>query len=359
MGNIGVREEHDFDRTMHLAELSLAYLRRLRTPAIPRYFELFYAYAAGLNKKLNAAVDTLLAGDSALSQTEAAKLYETFVAADKPEAKLEAVGISLGAEINAVVELLQSASDSTEAFGESLQQVSAQLGPTTSSDQLRTILHTLLTATKRMAENSHELEQRLAESKRQISELQKCLEQVRVESHTDPLTGIPNRKRFDEGIHEAIEEAKTTGAPLCLLMIDIDHFKKFNDDYGHQTGDGVLKLVARAMKANVKGRDLLARYGGEEFAIILKNTSLQGAAILAEQIRRAVMGKELVRKSTGESLGRITLSIGVATYKLGESAQSLIRRADACLYGAKRLGRNCIKAESELTPTGASGSRAA
>ena len=336
-----------FEQSIELGQRSLDLLREFQTPAVPRYYELFYAYAAGGNQDLNSAMEALRSSERTPTETDALKLYETYVSPEKPEAKLEKVGQNLSDELNEIIALVHSASNSTEVFSESLQRVGAQLGQTTDPDQLKAVLHTLVTATKKMAENSHELEDRLADSKRQISDLQKNLETVRIESHTDPLTGVANRKFFDQALGQAIQEARTGTRPLCLLMVDIDHFKKFNDLYGHQTGDGVLKLVARAMKANVKGRDVLARYGGEEFSIVLKSTSLQGATVLAEQIRRAVMSKELVRKSTGQNLGRITLSIGVAVFKPGETAESFIARADACLYAAKHLGRNCIKAESD------------
>jgi diguanylate cyclase len=134
---------------------------------------------------------------------------------------------------------------------------------------------------------------------------------------------------------------------MSLLMTDIDHFKTFNDTYGHLTGDQVLRLVALSVKQNVKGQDIAARYGGEEFAVILPNTVLRSAVTVADHIRRAVMSKELMKRSTGEHLGRITISVGVATMRPGDNAQSLIGRADACLYAAKRTGRNRVICETD------------
>ncbi len=131
------------------------------------------------------------------------------------------------------------------------------------------------------------------------------------------------------------------------MMTDIDHFKKFNDTYGHLTGDQVLRLVAMSVKQNVKGQDIAARYGGEEFAIVLPNTVLRSAITVADHIRRAVMTKELMKRSTGEHLGRVTISIGVATLHTGDTAQTLIERADTCLYAAKRAGRNRVICETD------------
>jgi len=163
-----------------------------------------------------------------------------------------------------------------------------------------------------------------------------------MESRTDPLTELANRKHFDESINEAIRSAGQCGEPLSLLMIDIDHFKSVNDTFGHTTGDQVLRLVAISLKQNIKGQDLAARYGGEEFAIVLPNTGLKQGIAVADHVRRAVMAKELKKKSTGEIIGRITLSIGVASLLQGDTRESLIERADKCLYAAKRGGRNRV-----------------
>jgi diguanylate cyclase len=142
-------------------------------------------------------------------------------------------------------------------------------------------------------------------------------------------------------------EATTSTDPVSLMLADIDHFKAFNDTYGHLTGDQVLRLVGMAIKQTVKGQAVAARYGGEEFGIILPRTALREAITVGDQIRRAVMGKELMKRSTGEHLGRITVSIGVASYRRGDTIQSLIERADGCLYAAKRNGRNRLICETD------------
>ena len=173
------------------------------------------------------------------------------------------------------------------------------------------------------------------------------LEAVRNESLTDPLTSLANRKYFDSALEKYIAQSGASGEPLSLLLTDIDHFKAFNDTFGHLTGDQVLRLVGVAVKHNVKGQDIAARYGGEEFAIILPNTALRSALTVADHVRRAVMTKELMKRSTGEHLGRVTISVGVATLRRGETAQALIERADNCLYAAKRCGRNRVMCETD------------
>jgi diguanylate cyclase len=139
-------------------------------------------------------------------------------------------------------------------------------------------------------------------------------------------------------------------------MFDIDHFKSFNDSYGHLTGDQVLRLVGMSLKQTIKGQDITARYGGEEFAVVLPNTALRQALTVADHIRRAIMAKELKKKSTGEILGRVTISVGVSILKSDDDTDSLIERADACLYAAKRNGRNRVicEVDPEYVPEGQS-----
>jgi diguanylate cyclase len=212
---------------------------------------------------------------------------------------------------------------------------------------VRAIVETLVHATKQMKENNQALEARLSASKQEIDQLQENLQVVRNESLTDPLTSLANRKFLDEALTNAITSANEKGEPLTLMMTDIDHFKKFNDTYGHLTGDQVLRLVAMSLRQNVKGQDIAARYGGEEFAVVLPNTVLRSAITLGDQIRRAVMNKELMKRSTGENLGRVTISIGVAALRKDDTPQSLIERADICLYAAKRSGRNRVISEAD------------
>ena len=146
----------------------------------------------------------------------------------------------------------------------------------------------------------------------------------------------------------AFEEARRTGKPISLLLCDIDHFKKFNDTWGHQTGDQVLKLVASCLSDSVKGRDMVARFGGEEFAVVLRQTTLNDAILLAEQIREYVESKQLVKKSSGDVLGMLTVSIGVASSAEFDTPATLIQRADVCLYRAKNTGRNLVVSEDEM-----------
>ncbi len=250
-------------------------------------------------------------------------------------------------EIKQVLAMIDAAAGSATSYSESLADASDKLAGANDARTLGVVIERLMTGAKEMEINNKKLEASLSASKQEIEQLQQNLAAVRTESLTDPLTSLSNRKFFDAALAKAIAEAKERGEPLSLMMADVDYFKRFNDKFGHLTGDQVLRLVAVSMKQNVKGQDITARYGGEEFVIALPNTILRSATTVADQIRRAVMAKELMKRSSGERLGRVTISIGVALLRTDDTSQSLIERADNCLYAAKRQGRNRVICETD------------
>ena len=343
-----INASEDYESTMAHGERALNLLKQLRSPAVPRNYEILYAFASSINKDLCDDLRKALERDGHLTEETAARISRTYFNKISPNEQVDKVGSQVSQEMSDIMAVIEAASERTGSYGESLHGVTNRLSAIESPQQLRTVLDELFETTRDMAEYNDLLEKRLAKSKHQIDELQMSLELTRVESFTDELTGLTNRKRFDQAIELEISEAQESGEPLSLLMLDIDHFKMFNDLHGHQTGDQVIRLVAHTLKTNVKGRDTAARYGGEEFVIILPRTTLSAAIIVAEQMRLAVKSKELVKKSTNESIGHVTLSIGAAVYRSDETIQDIIERADACLYAAKEAGRNMVKSENDL-----------
>ena len=342
---VKVLDEHE--RTMAFAEVALGQIRSLRQTAIPRNYEIWYVYATGYNAPLNKIINETLAHSGKLTEADLEQIYETYLSHIKTTDRIDKVGARVIGEIDDVMKLLSEALGMSAVYDASLSGATERLATAKSSDQVKEIVETLIRATREMRETNKALEDRLTLSKNEISNLQQSLEAIRAESLTDPLTGLGNRKYFDRMIGTAMQNAFATGEPLSLLMFDIDHFKSFNDSYGHLTGDQVLRLVGLSLKQTIKGQDITARYGGEEFAVVLPSTALRQALTVADHIRRAVMAKELKKKSTGEILGRVTISVGVSMLKSGDDTYSLIERADACLYAAKRNGRNRVICEAD------------
>jgi diguanylate cyclase len=339
------RDEHE--RSFAFAEIALGQIRALSQAASPRNFEIWYNYATGYNPALNRAINETLQQKGALAEADLEQIYDSHISNTRIGERIDSVGSRVLDEIKQVLGMLDAASGSASSYSESLADASAELAGANDRDTLRAVIGRLMDGAKAMEENNKKLEASLSASKQEIEQLQQNLAAVRTESLTDPLTSLANRKFFDSALAKAIAEAKEKGEALSLLMADVDYFKLFNDKFGHQTGDQVLRLVALSMKQNVKGQDIAARYGGEEFVIALPNTVLRSATTLADQIRRAVMAKELMKRSNGERLGRVTISIGVALLRPDDSSASLIERADNCLYGAKRNGRNRVICETD------------
>jgi diguanylate cyclase len=338
-----VLDEHE--RTLAFAEVALGQIKSLRQTAIPRNYEIWYVYATGYNSPLNKIINETLARNGKLTEADLEQIYDTYLSQIKTTDRIDKVGARVIGEIDDVMTLITDALAISASYEDSLSGATEKLSAVKNRDQLKAIIETLVHSTREMRETNKALEDRLQLSKTEIGNLQQSLDAIRAESLTDPLTGLGNRKYFDRSIERAVQIALESGEPLSLLMFDIDHFKSFNDSYGHLTGDQVLRLVGLSLKQTIKGQDITARYGGEEFAVVLPNTGLRQALTVADHIRRAVMAKELKKKSTGEILGRVTISVGVSILKPDDDTDSLIERADACLYAAKRNGRNRVICE--------------
>jgi diguanylate cyclase len=254
-------------------------------------------------------------------------------------------GDGVSAQLDGILATLEAASWWRSEYGAKLSAM-AQRSESVDQRTLVEILHSLSAATAEAEAKNRELTARLAASRQEIADLQGNLKSVRAESALDGLTQLSNRKHFERTLRAALAQSRIGGRPLSLLMCDIDHFKRFNDTHGHLTGDRIIAHVGAMLRQTVRDHDLAARYGGEEFAIILPNTSLAQAVVVAERIRAAVSGSELVKRVSGESVGRVTLSVGAAEARETDSIQSLIDQADTCLYRAKHQGRNRVAAAS-------------
>lgn len=329
--------------------LGLMYKNKLEPT--PDAYRVWYAYVSGQHTEL---VDMINKRMESKEPFDSATMYELQTvlnspAADAADAALDA-GERLSGEMGKILDVVQAVNGNTSQFGESMKGVSAALSSEFSEGDLGRVVETIVAATQQMESRSRELEERLNHSVSEVQELRQNLDAARAEAMTDQLTGIANRKAFDEALLDAVAAATQKEKPLTLVMADIDHFKKFNDTYGHQTGDQVLRLVGHCYRHNLKGKDTPARYGGEEFGMILPDTSAGAGEQIANQIREIVQARELVKRSTGESLGCVTMSFGVAQFRPGDTPETLIERADTALYAAKGQGRNCVVNADTIDP---------
>jgi diguanylate cyclase len=335
------------DREQALARTTLALMGECDVSPTPDNYELFYIYAAGDNPAVGRVIGEMIAQRKPFTPAVLRELRERSSARERAERAVETIGENATVSLDEAVATLEVAAKHASEYGKTLSAASGELGDPQSQESLGRLVGRLVSATKAMETRTRDLEHELHKSSQQVGDLRTQLDHVRKESLTDPLTGIANRKAFDAELTAAITDAREKSEPLSLFMCDIDRFKQFNDTWGHQTGDHVLRLVANCLSENTKGRDTAARFGGEEFAVIVRQANLTAAVSLAEQIRMHVESKKLVKKSTGDILGSITISIGVAQLGAEDDPTDLIQRADMCLYRAKHSGRNCVVAQDD------------
>jgi diguanylate cyclase len=301
---------------------------------------------------LKSAIDILISNGQEFDEKTLASLRLRFFSIENESRALQQATQRIEASLGQVVEYLTSAGRETNNYGRTLQTFSDKITDNDRAGDIRAMLREVMSETRNVVETNRLLEIRLDSSTQEIRQLRQNLDEVKREAMTDALTGIANRKLFDLMLREAAAQAMESGEKLCLAMVDIDFFKKFNDTYGHPMGDQVLKLVARTLVDSIKGQDTAARYGGEEFAVVLPKTPLRSAIAAGENIRENVATKQVTNKRTGEIMGQITLSAGIAEYRLGESLGHLIQRADEALYAAKKAGRNRVMSEDDLEKPG-------
>jgi len=334
-------------RTLAIAAIALGKIVELGLPADPQSYELWYAYAAGHNQKLRDEIDRVLQQQGRLSESDLGRLYAQYISPTRNTGDFERVARRLADEVGQVTRMISAAVTSVERYDEQLSEGTAAANSAASEADLKRVVEDLLSATKSMARENDSLKEELEASRVRSEKLTHEIEVVRIESLTDALTQVGNRLHFDDTLARAIVRAGENDAPMTLLLVDIDHFKKVNDQFGHQMGDDVLRMVAARLKSSVRDGEI-ARYGGEEFTVILYNKSIQIGKLIAERIRVSIESAEMRVRSTGASIGRVTVSIGVAELKPRLTAADIVQSADEALYAAKRKGRNCVVLEDSI-----------
>lgn len=304
-------------------------------------FELWMHYVAAKDGDVATEINSVLTSGQHFSEQVAEEIAEKHLPHAKLSGEILDAGKSLTEELESVSRALESARESSEAYGQQLASASASLEHDENAEAVRAMVETLSLATAKVRDENKTLESQLAETNDELGRLKTHLEQVRREAMTDALTGLNNRKAFDETLEAACAQAISGGEPLALAIVDIDHFKKFNDTWGHQTGDQVIRFVASVLaRAASEGKRFAARYGGEEFAVVFPGETSHSAMSILETAREEISSRILKRRSTNEDLGAITISTGIADHQGQEQPTSLLERADGALYASKNGGRN-------------------
>jgi len=329
-----------------LAEQALMAMQARGIPPTPENFAVWYLHQSGANSALGRVIATIDKSPEGFTPERSEQLCRTYGGSVAHSREILQVSEQVTGLVDEVTSKLGLATSQTRDYSERLSSLGSGISADIDPSQLIALVRELENQTELMRNRATKLEVELERNGREIDALRSHLENAQKAATTDPLTGLGNRKLFDDVLADEAAEAAATGAPLSLLVTDIDHFKSFNDTHGHQIGDAVLKLVAERLKRSVKGRDTVARYGGEEFVVILPQTDESAAARLADQLRTEIAKCRLVVRNRGHDLGKVTISIGVAEFVPDETPEACFERADKALYGAKHAGRNRVMTAS-------------
>lgn len=303
----------------------------------PLNYAVFYEYVAGFNANLKIAVDKLIAENNAFEIDTVLALYKKHISNVALES-FEMINQRLQRIIDdtgkSVAETQQKATEANDIF----EEKSIRLESITNLVELKTVLTEIAGETKALINTSELFKSELFAANKEMERLRTELSKVRESASIDALTGLLNRGSFDETLNNLLEQ--TNDQEICLTLLDLDHFKQINDKFGHLIGDNVLKFTASLLKKYSEKHHYVARFGGEEMAIIMPDTSISKAREIAEKIRNSLQNSRLKRKNSNESIGTITLSIGITARKQNDTIETLVMRADQALYKAKESGRN-------------------
>ncbi|MBW7972849.1 GGDEF domain-containing protein [Bradyrhizobium sp. BR 10289] len=344
-------DDPDYDYAASIAGRAMRSMAEQRIPSTPSNFAIWFQYFAGDHDDLRNAVDLLIDHNRPFDSRTNQDLFETYIAPQVSAAVAADTSERLHAVMGAAKEFLTTAIADNRSQMQVISQVADQ---GKAGVDPKALVAQLMNELARAATRATRLEAGFAEKTRELDVIRDSLSRSEERARTDTLTGLANRRALDEFLRKAQTTAEW-GEPLSVLLLDIDHFKTFNDNFGHGVGDQVLRLMAKVLREKVRTQDLPARYGGEELIAVLPDADLATCAELAERIRYAIAECTITRRSTGETLPSITVSIGVAQYRAGEAATDLIERCDRALYLAKGGGRNRVVTEVELERAGAAG----
>jgi diguanylate cyclase len=339
-------EQLDYEFATDVAEKAMKAITKQRVPPTPNNFHVWFKYALGAPPELKRTIDILIGNKRGFDTATSRELFMTYVGSKGSD---DAVAHNVSQQLHDVMksarEFLATAISDNRTQMEAISEVASR---NEAGQDPKVLVETLMNELAKATTRAEKLEASFAEKSRELDVIRESLSKSEERAKTDILTGLANRRALEEFFRAAQTSAMEKGQPLSALLIDIDHFKKFNDSFGHGVGDQVLKLVAQALRERVREGDLPARYGGEELIAVLPGADLAACAATAERIRRSISERQMVRRSTGEPLPGITVSIGVGQFQLGESMDELIDRCDRALYQAKKRGRNQVVTETEL-----------
>ncbi|HHO75067.1 MAG TPA: GGDEF domain-containing protein [Deltaproteobacteria bacterium] len=335
------------EKSSEYLRLALDHMGRYRLPVDPANYSVWYEYVSGRNDQLKLIIDDALSRSKGISLELNKTLYEKYIANDY-KVIIKKIREELGKVLDTILGHVVDTGGQLTGFATMLNIYSNRLKDDLDADSVRNIANEIILETQTINTSGKLLKERIISSTREIEILRKDLDKLRQEATSDTLTGLRNRRYLISAFDKEANHAKKSGSSLSLIIADIDHFKKINDKYGHLIGDRVLKTSAKMLTDCVKGKDIIVRYGGEEFVILLPDTAIDGATTLGNKLCTYFKNMNWKRKDTGEIIEQVHISGGVAQYRIGESLDSLVQRADMALYWSKQNGRCRVTSEHDI-----------
>jgi diguanylate cyclase len=329
------------EKTAELLRLAVPLMAGQAAGFHPISYAIWYEHLAKINPALQSALDARLTEKTPLSEQETYELFTKFIVTRDTDItqRLEAQLLQVLANVRqSAVNLGHQAAQYNSSLARHEERLQQQIDVPTLAD----LIAALVGETTRMRTSAQSLQEEMGATSAEVGRLREQLEKAQGQALVDALTDLHNRRSFEQALAQMLASAAESSSPCSLLMVDIDHFKRVNDTYGHVFGDKVIRYVAQRISLSIKGRDVAARYGGEEFAILLPETTMQGASALAEQIRMSVARGKIHRAGATEPIAGVTISIGIAESVPVDTLEGLIARADAALYKSKEAGRNRV-----------------
>ena len=309
----------------------------------PVSYAVWYEYSSGEHAHLIDEVNTLIEKEKKLNEKSTAQLFNKHIAhldADSAKNIVE----RFNAMVTEMTSSTEQAGQDTTRFRQSLDAWAGEIAQLDAPVVQR--MNTLVSDTQHMQQSMQSLQSKLESSLQEVMQLRNEIIKAKQEAMSDGLTGLLNRRGFDLALNESLESASAQ-VQTCLIIGDIDFFKRVNDSYGHLFGDKVIQTVAKIMQTIAGDLYTAVRYGGEEFVLLLPHTALETASEVAETIRQHVANISIKNNITNRPISNITLSLGVTAYQAGETTDSFLNRVDQALYLSKAKGRNQVTTLTE------------